>query len=171
MDNFIINIYKDFNIKKLWRMKLSSLIDKNFILTGDIFNSVLECVDTFIDLFDKRNISKDASIIEAVVIMTDKGFRHLPVIDNKTVVGIISETDILKKVIILVSVELGVRPIPYIISAALASNIGGMATLIGDPPNIMIGSAAILMLIAGGEEVEEFSHEVEWSTIFFFIGI
>jgi len=170
---------------------------------------------------------------------------------------------ILTPVIILVSVELGVRPIPYIISAALASNIGGMATLIGDPPNIMIGSAAglgftdflvnmgplvlillvvfcgiiylffrkelvvsmerrarimdfdenasitdvpllikslsvlgvvliffllhsitglepstialggaaILMLIAGGEEIEEFFNEVEWSTIFFFIGL
>jgi Na+/H+ antiporter NhaD/arsenite permease-like protein len=33
-------------------------------------------------------------------------------------------------------------PIPFIIAQALASNIGGAATLIGDPPNIMIGSAA-----------------------------
>ena len=31
---------------------------------------------------------------------------------------------------------------PYLISGILASNIGGTATLIGDPPNIMIGSAA-----------------------------
>ena len=31
---------------------------------------------------------------------------------------------------------------PYLISQILASNIGGTATLIGDPPNIMIGSAA-----------------------------
>ncbi|OQY38652.1 MAG: hypothetical protein B6229_05495 [Spirochaetaceae bacterium 4572_7] len=170
---------------------------------------------------------------------------------------------ILTPVIILVSVELGLNPIPYIISAALASNIGGMATLIGDPPNIMIGSAAglgfmdfivnmgplvlilmvahsflillffkknlhvsmerrarimdfdenasitdkvllikslsvlsgviflfllhsvthiepatvaligaaILMLLADGEDVEAYFHEVEWSTIFFFIGL
>ena len=35
-----------------------------------------------------------------------------------------------------------VSPIPFIIAQALASNIGGTATLIGDPPNIMIGSAA-----------------------------
>jgi Na+/H+ antiporter NhaD/arsenite permease-like protein len=33
-------------------------------------------------------------------------------------------------------------PIPFILSQALASNVGGTATLIGDPPNIMIGSAA-----------------------------
>jgi Na+/H+ antiporter NhaD/arsenite permease-like protein len=35
-----------------------------------------------------------------------------------------------------------ISPIPFIIAQALASNIGGTATLIGDPPNIMIGSAA-----------------------------
>lgn len=35
-----------------------------------------------------------------------------------------------------------VSPIPFILAQALASNLGGTATLIGDPPNIMIGSAA-----------------------------
>jgi Na+/H+ antiporter NhaD/arsenite permease-like protein len=35
-----------------------------------------------------------------------------------------------------------VSPLPFILAQALASNIGGTATLIGDPPNIMIGSAA-----------------------------
>jgi Na+/H+ antiporter NhaD/arsenite permease-like protein len=35
-----------------------------------------------------------------------------------------------------------ISPIPFILAQALASNIGGTATLIGDPPNIMIGSAA-----------------------------
>ncbi|MEW5735660.1 MAG: ArsB/NhaD family transporter [Thermodesulfobacteriota bacterium] len=33
-------------------------------------------------------------------------------------------------------------PVPFLITEALASNIGGTATLIGDPPNIMIGSHA-----------------------------
>ncbi|KYD31019.1 hypothetical protein B4113_2488 [Geobacillus sp. B4113_201601] len=36
---------------------------------------------------------------------------------------------------------LHVNPVPYLISEVLLSNIGGTATLIGDPPNIMIGSA------------------------------
>ncbi|MCL6585176.1 MAG: ArsB/NhaD family transporter [Anoxybacillus sp.] len=36
---------------------------------------------------------------------------------------------------------LHVNPVPYLISEVLFSNIGGTATLIGDPPNIMIGSA------------------------------
>ena len=35
-----------------------------------------------------------------------------------------------------------VSPLPYLLSQIFASNIGGAATLIGDPPNILIGSAA-----------------------------
>jgi Na+/H+ antiporter NhaD/arsenite permease-like protein len=37
--------------------------------------------------------------------------------------------------------QLKVNPQPYLITEIIASNIGGTATLIGDPPNIMIGSA------------------------------
>lgn len=37
---------------------------------------------------------------------------------------------------------LEVNPVPFLLSQIMASNIGGIATLIGDPPNIMIGSAA-----------------------------
>lgn len=37
---------------------------------------------------------------------------------------------------------LGLNPVPFIMTQIMASNIGGTATLIGDPPNIMIGSAA-----------------------------
>lgn len=37
--------------------------------------------------------------------------------------------------------QLRVNPMPYLISEILMSNIGGTATMIGDPPNIMIGSA------------------------------
>ena len=37
--------------------------------------------------------------------------------------------------------KLRVNPMPYLLLQILASNIGGTATLIGDPPNIMIGSA------------------------------
>ncbi len=38
--------------------------------------------------------------------------------------------------------KLDINPIPYLITEVFASNIGGTATLIGDPPNIIIGSAA-----------------------------
>jgi len=43
-------------------------------------------------------------------------------------------------IVLSVTEELKVSPIPFIISAIFASNAGGTATLIGDPPNIMIGS-------------------------------
>ncbi len=45
---------------------------------------------------------------------------------------------------LFVANALGITPVPFLISEILASNIGGAATLIGDPPNIIIGSAANL---------------------------
>lgn len=38
--------------------------------------------------------------------------------------------------------KLEINPVPFLITEVFASNIGGTATLIGDPPNIIIGSAA-----------------------------
>ena len=38
--------------------------------------------------------------------------------------------------------KLDIDPLPYLLTEVFASNIGGTATLIGDPPNIIIGSAA-----------------------------
>lgn len=42
---------------------------------------------------------------------------------------------------------LKINPVPFLMTQILASNIGGTATLIGDPPNIMIGSAANLSFL------------------------
>lgn len=44
-------------------------------------------------------------------------------------------------VTITLSDKLQINPVPFLISEIITSNIGGTATLIGDPPNIMIGSA------------------------------
>ncbi len=43
--------------------------------------------------------------------------------------------------------KLGINPFPYLILEIFASNIGGTATLIGDPPNILIGSALNLSFL------------------------
>lgn len=218
-------------------------------------------------------ITKETGIFQYAAIKTAKAVNGEPIrililfsflsavfsaiLDNVTTVMILTP------VIILVAVELGLSPVPFVISSAVASNIGGTATLIGDPPNIMIGSAAefgfldfivnlgpivvinffilcliiyllfrkklkvsierrarimefdesrsitnksllikslivitlvvggflihdkiglkpatiamfgaaLLMLLAGSEDVEKFFHEVEWGTIFFFIGL
>ncbi|WP_412027958.1 SLC13 family permease [Deinococcus yunweiensis] len=45
-------------------------------------------------------------------------------------------------VVVTVVTRLGLKPIPYLIAIILASNTGGTATLVGDPPNIIIGSVA-----------------------------
>ncbi|MFC3833623.1 MULTISPECIES: ArsB/NhaD family transporter [Deinococcus] len=45
-------------------------------------------------------------------------------------------------VVVTVVTRLGLKPIPYLIAVILASNTGGTATLVGDPPNIIIGSVA-----------------------------
>jgi len=63
-------------------------------------------------------------------------------LDNVTTVLLITP------VTLLIADALEVDPIPYLISCALASNIGGTATLIGDPPNIMIASKAQLDFMA-----------------------
>jgi Na+/H+ antiporter NhaD/arsenite permease-like protein len=57
-------------------------------------------------------------------------------LDNVTTVLLIAP------VTLLVADRLGVTPVPFLIAEALASNIGGAATLIGDPPNIIIASRA-----------------------------
>ena len=44
-------------------------------------------------------------------------------------------------VTLLITEELRIKPYPYLFAMIFSSNIGGTATLIGDPPNIMIGSA------------------------------
>lgn len=57
-------------------------------------------------------------------------------LDNVTTVVLIAP------VTILISEILGISPLPYLMSEALLSNVGGVATLVGDPPNVLIGSAA-----------------------------
>lgn len=51
---------------------------------------------------------------------------------------------LLGSVTIAITKDLKINPVPYLLTQAIASNVGGTATLIGDPPNIMIGSAAKL---------------------------
>ncbi len=58
------------------------------------------------------------------------------VLDNVTTVVLVAP------VTLYLASSLRVSPVPFLISEILASNIGGAATLIGDPPNILIGSAS-----------------------------
>ena len=57
-------------------------------------------------------------------------------LDNVTTVVLVGP------ITLFLAARLGMNPMPLIIAEILASNIGGTATLIGDPPNILIASAA-----------------------------
>ena len=57
-------------------------------------------------------------------------------IDNVTTVIIFGP------LIIMICRSMTISPVPYLLAAALLSDTGGVATLVGDPPNLMIGSAA-----------------------------
>ena len=59
-------------------------------------------------------------------------------LDNVTTVLLVAP------VTLLVCSRLKLNPIPFLIAEVLASNIGGASTLVGDPPNIIIGSRADL---------------------------
>jgi Na+/H+ antiporter NhaD/arsenite permease-like protein len=63
-------------------------------------------------------------------------------LDNVTTVVLVGP------ITLFLAARLGISPLPLVISEILASNIGGAATLIGDPPNILIGSAADLDFVA-----------------------
>lgn len=63
------------------------------------------------------------------------------ILDNITTVLLIAPLSI------LLARELRVSPIPFLLAQIFASNLGGTATLIGDPPNIMIGSSAGLSFL------------------------
>jgi Na+/H+ antiporter NhaD/arsenite permease-like protein len=62
-------------------------------------------------------------------------------LDNVTTVVLIAP------VTILICEILGIPPSPFLLAEALLSDTGGVATLIGDPPNILIGSAAGLSFL------------------------
>ena len=59
---------------------------------------------------------------------------------------------LLTPVTIKIAQVLDLKPIPILISEVLFSNIGGAATMIGDPPNIMIGSAMSPDAISGNSD-------------------
>ncbi|MEM5947967.1 ArsB/NhaD family transporter [Spirochaetia bacterium 38H-sp] len=273
-------LYILISLEKINKTILALIGASLFLLSGLISQDAafLEHVDwnvilLLISMMVIVGITKESGLFQYVALKTAKITRGNPVyililfalitaffsalLDNVTTVLILTP------ITILIAVELGISPLPFVISDAIASNIGGTATLIGDPPNIMIGSkaglsfmqfitnlgpvilviitayiafawlvfgrkmhvsnerrarimeidetkaitnktllikslivislviigffihgalglepatiamagAAILMLLTGEEEVDKFFHEVEWGTIFFFLGL
>ncbi len=79
----------------------------------------------------KRARGQPFRVLVTLVVLTALASALL---DNVTTVLLVAP------VTLLVCQRLGVPPVPFLIAEVLASNIGGTATLIGDPPNIIIAS-------------------------------
>ncbi|QKW37731.1 ArsB/NhaD family transporter [Actinomadura sp. NAK00032] len=81
----------------------------------------------------KRARGRPYRLMVMLVVLTAAASALL---DNVTTVLLIAP------VTFLVCERLALRPEPYLIAEVMASNIGGTATLVGDPPNIIIASRA-----------------------------
>ena len=79
------------------------------------------------------------AIMVILCIITAAGSAFL---DNVTAVVLMAPLTL------FVARTMELNPVPFLVSLIMASNIGGTATLIGDPPNILIGSAADLDFIS-----------------------
>lgn len=100
------------------------------------------------------NILKRTGIFQYIAIKTAKLSKGSPwkimlyfavvtavasaLLDNVTTILLIAP------VTFVITETLGLSPVPFLITEVLTANIGGTATLIGDPPNIMIGGATNL---------------------------
>lgn len=95
------------------------------------------------------NIMRDTGFFQYIAIKTAKFAKGDPlriIVLLMVITGLISMALnnvttmlVLAPLSILIAVELGISPMPFLVTQAIASNIGGTATLIGDPPNLLIG--------------------------------
>lgn len=129
-------------------MILLSVINQEHAIEGIDFNTLGLLIGMMIIV----SIAKKSGMFQYVAIMAAKAGKGKPMsifillglivatfsafLDNVTTVLL------LVPVIFVISNNLKINPKPMLFGTIILSNIGGTATLIGDPPNILIGSAA-----------------------------
>ncbi|MDG5786438.1 ArsB/NhaD family transporter [Evansella sp. AB-P1] len=128
-----------------------------------LFAGVLDLNSAFLQHIDWHTIVLLLSMMILVSITSQSGFfeflavymaklingRPIPLlimISTLTAVGSaflnnVTTVLLIVPIVLTLTNMLKISAIPYLLSAILASNIGGTATLIGDPPNLMIGQA------------------------------
>lgn len=128
-------------------MILAGVLNQEAAIHGIDFNTIALLVGMMILVA----ITRRSGVFQAVAVWATKLVRGNPAgilivlqvvtalfsafLDNVTTVLLVVP------VTLVITEELKVKPWPYLISMVFASNIGGTSTLIGDPPNILIGSA------------------------------
>jgi Na+/H+ antiporter NhaD/arsenite permease-like protein len=129
-------------------MIISGVLTQDEAIAGIDFNTIALLTGMMVLV----SISRRCGMFEYLAIWSAKKGRAQPwvlliilslttavlsaLLDNVTTVLLIAP------VTLAVTRELKVPPYPFLFAEIFASNIGGTATLIGDPPNIIIGSAA-----------------------------
>ncbi|MFO1127258.1 MAG: ArsB/NhaD family transporter [Rhodospirillales bacterium] len=127
-------------------MIITGLLDQKEAIAGIDFNTIGLLVGMMIIV----SITRKSGIFEYLAIRSAKMVRASPAgilamlaavtavvsafLDNVTTVLLVVP------VTLAITEALRVNPYPFLFSQILASNIGGTATLIGDPPNILIGT-------------------------------
>ncbi|MEE8394036.1 MAG: ArsB/NhaD family transporter [Rhodospirillales bacterium] len=128
-------------------MIISGVIDQDQAIAGIDFNTIALLTGMMIIVA----VTRTSGVFEFVAIWAAKKVKADPfgiLIMLSVVTAVFSAfLDNLTTVLLVVPIalliveKLDVSPYPFLFSQILASNIGGTATLIGDPPNILIGSA------------------------------
>ena len=123
------------------------VMNQHTAIQGVDFNTIF----LLIGMMAIVGITKKSGVFQYVAIYTAKVVKGNPrsllaglalitavfsaLLDNVTTVMLIVP------ITLLLTDQLKLNPYPFLFSQIFASNVGGMATLIGDPPNILIGSA------------------------------
>ncbi len=128
-------------------MIVCGVIDQDQAIAGIDFNTIALLTGMMIVV----SVTRTSGVFEFVAIWSAKKVKADPLgilialsivtavfsafLDNLTTVLLVVP------VALLIAEKLDVSPYPFLFSQILAANVGGTATLIGDPPNILIGSA------------------------------
>lgn len=135
-------------------MLLLKILDQHEALFSEELGIDYNVIFLLIGMMIIINIMKDTGVFAWVAIRSAKFAKGEPIrimttlsvvtaaisafLDNVTTVLLVAP------VTFLICDALEINVVPFLITEAIASNIGGTATLIGDPPNIMIASKAKL---------------------------
>jgi Na+/H+ antiporter NhaD/arsenite permease-like protein len=128
-------------------MVILGVLNQELAVEGIDFNTIF----LLIGMMAIVGIMKDSGVFQYVAILSAKSVRGNPrallavlsvitavfsaLLDNVTTVMLIVP------ITLLLTEQLKLNPYIFLVAQIFASNIGGTATLIGDPPNILIGSA------------------------------
>ncbi len=128
-------------------MIILGVLNQELAVSGIDFNTIFLLIGMMVIV----GIMKDSGIFQFVAILAAKAVKGNPrallavlslitavfsaLLDNVTTVMLIVP------ITLLLTEQLKLNPYIFLVAQIFASNIGGTATLIGDPPNILIGSA------------------------------